>query len=417
MEDIRKYILGIAKRAKAVTYDVAARNTREKNAALETIADKLEGAADWIVEENKKDMEYAVAAGKSQAMLDRLLLNGARVKTMAQAVRDIVALPDPVGTGSFITRRPNGLQLQRVRVPLGVVAMIFESRPNVTTDASALTLKSGNTVILRGGKESVHSNTALASLIRDGLKQSGFPEDAVQLIERTEHEVVDEMLQLKDYIDVVIPRGGENLVRTVTEKSRIPVIFHDKGVCHVFVDRSADRMKAERIVINAKCQKPSVCNAIEKVLIHRDYPWKKELVQALLDRKVDVIADEKVRAYFPSLKAATEEDWSAEYLDYRITAGEVDSVSAAIDHINRYSSHHSDAIISEDYGSVQDFLRCVDSATVYANASTRFTDGGEFGMGAEVGISNQKLHVRGPMGLEGLTSEKWVIYGDGQIRE
>ena len=344
------------------------------------------------------------------------MLNEKRINGMVSAIRDIVALPDPVGSGNLIKKLPNGLKLIKQRVPIGVVAMIYESRPNVTSDAASLTLKSGNTVILRGGKEARHSNKIIADLIREALTENGFPADAVQFVEKQEHEIVDALLLQDQYIDVVIPRGGEKLIKAVTSKSRVPVIKHDKGVCHVFIDASADKDKAEAIVINAKVQRPSVCNAIETLLIHKDYPYTADVIKALQDKAVEVRADDAIRKIVGGLKTATEEDWYSEYLDLIISVKQVADTDEAINHINTYGSHHSDAIVSKDYRDVQRFLEQVDSAAVYANASTRFTDGGEFGLGAEIGISTQKLHVRGPMGLEGLTTEKWVIYGDGQIR-
>ncbi len=412
----KEYIEKIAQQARKVSYQVASKSTREKNAALEAIAGQISAARQAIQKENAKDIEYARNNNISEAVIDRLLLTDARIDTMVQAIRDIIQLDDPVGSGDLIRTLPNGLQLNKIKVPLGVVAMIYESRPNVTSDAASLTLKSGNTVILRGGKESLHSNKIIADLIRKGLESVAFPVDAVQFIDQTDREIVDEMLRLNQYIDVVIPRGGEGLIRAVSEKSSIPVIKHDKGVCHVFVDASADRAKAEAIAVNAKVQRPSVCNAAETLLIHKDYPYKKEIIAALLKENVEVRADKALRHVVNGLPAATEEDWTTEYLDLIISAKEVESVQAAVDHINTYGSHHSDAIVSEHYGSTQLFLQQVDSAAVYANASTRFTDGSEFGLGAEIGISTQKLHVRGPMGLEGLCSEKWVIYGQGQVR-
>lgn len=416
-KEIYNYILNIAENAKKVSLEVASKGTKEKNNVLKRISEELIKNKDIIIKENKKDIEYARSIGKNDAFIDRLVLNDKRIEAMAKGVNDIINLTDPVGTGNFIVKRPNGLKIQKIRVPIGVVAMIYESRPNVTVDVSALTIKSGNTVILRGGKESVNSNVILAKIIRESLEKENFPVDAVQLIDRTEHEVVDELLKLDKYIDVVIPRGGENLIRSVVEKSRIPVIKHDKGVCHIFIDESADREKAENITINAKTQRPSVCNAVEKVLIHKNYPYQKELIKKLIENKVEVRVDKELKKIFPELKSATEEDWWTEYLDLIITAKVVNNIEEAIDHINYYGSHHSDAIITENYYNAQLFLDGVDSAAVYVNASTRFTDGGEFGLGAEVGISTQKLHVRGPMGLEGLTTEKWIILGNGQIRE
>ncbi len=417
MKEFYSYALDIAKRAKSVSLEVASKGTKEKNALLEYIAKSIEENADYIIEENKKDINFAEGLNKTKAFIDRLVLDEKKVKSLKNAILDIVALPDPIGSGNLIIKRPNGLKIEKIKVPIGVVAMIYESRPNVTSDSAALCLKSGNTVILRGGKEAINSNRAITNVIRYGLKKMNFPEDAVILIEELDYQVVDELLKMNEYIDLVIPRGGENLIKSVVEKSTIPVIKHDKGVCHVYIDANADKIKAEKIVINAKCQKPSVCNAMETLLIHKDYPYIQELIKKLIDLNVIVVADENIRKIFPDLEEAREEDFYKEYLDYKLNAKIVENVEEAISHINKYGSHHSDSIVSESYKNVQLFLERVDSAAVYANASTRFTDGGEFGLGAEMGISTQKLHVRGPMGLEGLTTEKWIIYGDGHIRE
>lgn len=415
--DFKTYIEDIAGKARLVSYDISVRNTRQKNETLCAMAEQIVKNTDRICSGNIMDIDYARSSGKSAALIERLTLDKKRIQSMADSILEIASLPDPVGSGNYITTRPNGLKITRIRVPLGVVAMIYESRPNVTADAAALCIKSGNAVILRGGKEAVNSNIAIAESIRQALRKTGMPEDSVQLIDRTEHEIVDYLLTLDKYIDVVIPRGGESLIRSVTEKSMIPVIKHDKGVCHVFVDASAVREKAEAIVINSKCQRPSVCNAAETLILHKDYPHIREMIRKLQDNRVEIYADETLNALVPGLKQATLENWSTEYLDLKISARIVNSTGEAVEHINRYGSHHSDTIVSEDYGNVQLFLGRVESAAVYANASTRFTDGGVFGMGAEIGISTQKLHVRGPMGLEGLTCDKWVIYGDGQIRE
>ncbi|URA10977.1 glutamate-5-semialdehyde dehydrogenase [Thermospira aquatica] len=413
---MREYVLQIARQARETFYQIGQASTEQKNLALLSMAKALRGHASKILQANQRDLTAFDTTGKSQALRDRLLLNENRIEGMAQAIEAIASLPDPVGSGNYITKRPNGLRIERVRVPIGVIAMIYEARPNVTADAAALCLKSGNVAILRGGREALHSNLAIMEAIHQGLQEAGFPLHTVQYLEKVEHEVVDEMLQLAGLIDLVIPRGGESLIRSVTEKSKIPVIKHDKGVCHVYVDASADKNKAEAIVINAKCQRPSVCNAAETLLIHKDYPYRQDLIQALLDHNVKVIADEEIRKDFPNLQAATEDNWYTEYLDYIISVRVVDTLAEAIRHINTYGSHHSDAIVSESYGAVQRFLTEVDSAAVYANASTRFTDGGEFGLGAEIGISTQKLHARGPMGLESLTTEKWIVYGDGHVR-
>jgi len=417
MSEFYPYVETISKNAKEASYKISQLGTKEKDLALISIAEEILKNKDYIIKENRKDLEFAASIGKSKAILDRLMLDSKRIEAMAKAVKDVSLLPDPVGSGNYITRRPNGLKIQKIRVPIGVIAMIYESRPNVTSDAASLTLKSGNAVILRGGKEAINSNKAIANLIKQALEKTNLPPDAVQLIDRTEHEIVDVLLKMDKYIDLVIPRGGESMIKSIVEKSTIPVIKHDKGLCHIFVDESANQEKAEKIVINAKCQKPSVCNAVETLLIHKKYSYAKELIKKLIDRNVEIVGDQTVLSLFPDLKEATEEDWFTEYLDYKISIKMVNGVEEAINHINYYGSHLSDAIISENYDNIQLFLDRVDSAAVYANASTRFTDGGEFGLGTEVGISTQKLHIRGPMGLEGLTTEKWIIYGDGQIRE
>ncbi|MGA2141798.1 MAG: glutamate-5-semialdehyde dehydrogenase [Brevinematales bacterium] len=412
----KSYIEEIAQKARAVSYEISSRGTGEKNALLNSIADELSENHDLILEANKKDV-FALNAEKGKAFLDRLKLDDKRIEAMVTTIRDIAAQPDPIGSGNWINKRPNGLKIMKIRIPIGVVAIIYESRPNVTSDIAAMTLKTGNSVILRGGKESIHTNCAIVGLIHDAMKKNNFPEDSVQFIEKTDYEHAAELLKQSNCIDVVIPRGGEKLIKFVEEHSKIPVIKHDKGICHIYVDEIADKVKAENITINAKVQKPSVCNAAETLLIHKKYPHAKSLIQALLDKEVEVVGDAGVLQMFKALKPATEEDWFTEYLDLKISVKMVDGVGEAINHINRYGSHHSDAIVSECYDNIQLFLDRVDSAAVYANASTRFTDGGEFGLGAEVGISTQKIHVRGPMGLEGLTTEKWVVYGDGQVRE
>ncbi len=413
----KSYIEKIAINAKSASYDIAVKGTNEKNSLLNLIAGELNENHDLIIEANKRDIAYANKTGKSKAFIDRLTLDHKRIDSMAKTVKDIALQPDPIGGGDMIIKRPNGLKIMKIRVPIGVVAIIYESRPNVTSDIAAMTLKSGNSVILRGGKESIHSNRAIVGLIHDAIKKSKFPADAVQLVDKTDYKLMTELLKMNNYIDVIIPRGGENLINFVVENSTIPIIKHDKGICHVFVDKSADKIKAEKITINSKVQKPSVCNAAETLLIHKKYEHAKSLIQALLDNGVEVVGDAGVLQLFKQLKPATEEDWYTEYLDLKISVRMVDDVEKAIEHINHYGSHLSDTIVSECYQNIQLFLDRVDSAAVYANASTRFTDGGEFGLGAEVGISTQKIHVRGPMGLEGLTTAKWIVYGDGQIRE
>ena len=372
-----------------------------------------------IQQANEQDLGAARAAGLSPAMLDRLALNGKRIEAMALGLREVAALPDPVGRVLEERIRPNGLRLKKTAVPIGVIAFIYESRPNVTADAVGLCLKAGNAVILRGGKEAILSNRAIANALLDSGARAGLPANAVQLVQTTDRDAVRELVQLTGLVDVVIPRGGEALIRAVTENARVPVIKHYKGVCHVYVDREADFDMAERIVINAKCQRPAVCNAMETLLVDEAIApsFLPRMAGALMARKVELRGDDATQKLVSTAKAATEADWSTEYGDLIINIRVVPGVGAAIAHINRYGSQHSDAIVTCNGAAASRFLREVDSATVYHNASTRFTDGGEFGMGAEVGISTDKIGVRGPMGLEELTTYKWIIEGTGQVRE
>lgn len=412
-----EYALEVAKKAKDSFFFVKSKKTKEKNLVLEYLKEELEKNVDYLLQENAKDVKLAEEMGTKKALLDRLILNEKRIKGLIETVEAVKSLDDPVGKVSYSSVRPNGLKVYRVRVPIGVIFMIYEARPNVTLDSAVLLIKSGNVGILRGGKEAINSNKALVNLIGRALERANFPRETIQLVEKLEHEIVLEFLKLDEYIDLVIPRGSERLIRTVVENSRIPVLRQEKGVCHAFVDASADKQKAEKIVINAKVQRPSVCNAIETLLIHKDYPYKRELLEALAREGVEIRGDEEVRKIFPQAKPATEEDWYTEYLDYIISVKIVNDIDEAIRHIEKYGSHHSEVIITENYSNAQKFLEEVDSAAVYVNASTRFTDGGEFGLGAEIGISTHKFHARGPMGLMELTIDKWIIYGDGQIRE
>ena len=393
-------------------------STRKKNAILSAMADALDAQRVPIKEANAKDIAQAQARGLTAAMLDRLTLTDARIDGMIKGVREVAALPDPVGKKIWKRVRPNGLVIEKKRVPLGVVAIIFESRPNVTADAAVLCIKTSNAVILRGGKEALQSNLAIAAALQQGGASAGLPEHAVQLIETTDHDAVRELVQMDDRVDVVIPRGGESLIRAVMEHARIPVLKHYKGVCHVFVDRTADLDKALAIVENAKCQRPSACNAMETLLVHRDIAAVfLPMVAALAERRnVELRGCADTCALLPSATPAAESAWTTEYLDLILSVRIVDDVGAAIAHINTYGSHHSDAIVTEDKRNAKKFLNEVDSAAVYVNASTRFTDGGEFGMGAEMGISTDKLHARGPMGLEELTTYKYVVSGNGQLR-
>ena len=390
----------------------------QKDKALEAIADALTAHTQEILAANGEDLDAARANGMSQSLLDRLALNEKRIQGMAQGVRQVAAQPDPVGQVLEGSLRPNGLRIEKVSVPLGVVGMIYEARPNVTADAAALCLKAGNAVILRGGKEAFRSNRAIAQVMRQTVESAGLPADSIQLVEDTSRASSVEMMGLTGYLDVLIPRGGAGLIRTVVENSRVPVIETGVGNCHVYVDDAADTDMAVNIIFNAKTSRPSVCNAIETVLVHKDAAQQVlPAVKAKLDEKqVEIRGCERTCQILSGCTPATEEDWSTEYLDYILAVKVVDSLDEAMDHIARYSSGHSECIVTENYAHAERFLNEVDSAAVYVNASTRFTDGGEFGLGAEVGISTQKLHARGPMGVRQLTSQKFIIRGSGQIR-
>jgi len=393
-------------------------STKKKNAILNAMADALDQQRDLIKEANAQDLAQAKTAGLSTAMLDRLTLSDARIDAMIKGIREVALLPDPVGKKLWKRTRPNGLVIEKKRVPLGVIAIIFESRPNVTSDAAVLCLKTSNAVILRGGKEAINSNIAIGRALQEGGASAGLPKHALQLIETTDREAVRELVQLDDRVDVVIPRGGESLIRAVVENARVPVLKHYKGVCHVFVDATADLDKAIAIVENAKCQRPGVCNAMETLLVHQAVAaaFLPMLGALAARRKVELRGCKATRAVLPGCEPATEADWTTEYLDLILSVRVVKDLKAAIAHINTYSSHHSDAIVTTDARNAKKFLKEVDSAAVYVNASTRFTDGGEFGMGAEMGISTDKLHARGPMGLEELTTYKYIVSGTGQIR-
>lgn len=417
--DIKDYVTDIAKHAKAASRTLATLSTDVKNTALLKMADRLEEQAGVIIEANKKDMVDGEAKGLSKAMLDRLMLDEKRVKGMADTLREVAGLPDPVGEVIRMWRRPNGLQIGKVRVPIGVVGIIYESRPNVTADAASLCLKTGNAVILRGGSEAIHSNTAIAKALKEAGAEAGIPADAVAVMEITDRAAVMEMLKLDKYIDLVIPRGGEALIKAVAENSTVPVVKHDKGLCHTYVDVDADPMMALRICYNAKVQRPGVCNAMETLLVHKKAAdgWLPAIGEKFREAGVEIRGCERTRKILPYAVAATPEDWDTEYLDLIISVKVVDCLDDAIDHIAAHGSSHSEAIITENYSHAQRFLQEVDAAAVYVNASTRFTDGGQFGLGAEVGISTSKLHARGPMGLEDLTTTKYIIYGNGQVRK
>lgn len=417
--DINSSVKKIAEDALGAARLLARSSSGVKNAALLRMADELTWRKDFIVSENRRDVNAAREKGLSAAMIDRLTVNGAAIEAMAQGLREVAALPDPVGKVTSMWRRPNGLLVGRMRIPLGVIGMIYESRPNVTVDASALCLKSGNAVILRGGSEAIHSNLAIASVLQDVLAQSPLPDKAVQVIPFTDREAVSVMLRLDDYIDLIIPRGGEELIRAVVAESRIPVIKHYKGVCHIFVDAQPDMAMAMNICANAKVQRPGVCNALETLLVHEHIA--PSFLPALADRleKAGVLLKgcEKTRKILNHIEAATQEDWYAEYLDLTLAVKIVSSIDEAIAHIEKYGSLHTESIITQDYANSQRFLNEVNSSTVLINASTRFSDGFELGLGAEIGISTTKLHAYGPMGLEELTTQKFIIYGDGQVRK
>ncbi len=415
-DEIKTALERMGSEAKAAARKLATATTAGKNSWLNAMADAIDANTALILAENGRDMEAGKANGLSAAMLDRLRLDEKRIKGISDGLRHVVTLPDPVGRRLDDIKRPNGLDIEKVSVPIGVIAIIYESRPNVTVDATGLCLKAGNAVILRGGSEALHSNLALAKLISDAGVKAGMPAGTIQMIPWTGHEAVSLMLKMNQYIDLVIPRGGERLIRAVVEQATMPVIKHYKGVCHTFVDESCDFNRACDIIENAKVQRPSACNAIETLLIHRNALAKFAPMIAKRLSNVELHADEAFRALVPSALPATEDDWTREYLDLKLAVRTVNSLEEAIAHINKYGSGHSDCILTDNPEHAEQFLNEVDSATVYVNASTRFTDGGEFGFGAEIGISTDKLHARGPMGLVELTSYKYKVRGSGQIR-
>jgi len=389
-----------------------------KNTALLKIAEALENRADEIIAANLTDLKNAESNGVAPHMIDRLSLNGKRISDMAEGVRQVASLKDPVGEVLSMTKRPNGLVIGKQRVPLGVIAIIYESRPNVTVDAAVLCLKSGNTVILRGGKEAINSNIILTQIMRDCLTEAGLPGDCVSLVRDTSRESATELMRLSAYVDVLIPRGGAGLIKSVVENARVPVIETGVGNCHIYVDSDADLDMAVEILFNAKCQRPSVCNAAESLLAAENIAemFLPAAKKRLDEKKVEWRGCERTRGILPGIAKATEDDYYTEYNDYILSVKVVRDISEAIDHINKYGSGHSEAIVTKDYFNSQRFLREVDAACVYVNASTRFTDGFEFGLGAEIGISTQKMHARGPMGLNELTSIKYIVYGEGQVR-
>ena len=414
-----QYSRRLAERAKRASLPLRDLSTSIKNAWLERSADRLTQRIDQVLDANARDVSQAKEFGLTPAAIDRLLLNPQRLGSIAQALRSIASLPDPVGEVLGGGVRPNGLQIQKVRVPLGVLLFIYESRPNVTVDAAAIAIKSGNAILLRGGKESLHSSSALVSVLEETAHQVGIPEHAIQLVATPDRSVVGELLKLNDCIDLVIPRGGESLIRRVVSEATMPVLKHYTGNCHVYIDQHADLEMAERIVINAKTQRMGVCNAAESLLVHSSISttFLPRAAKALRDRGIELRGDSRVMEIIADAIEATEEDWSAEYLGPILSIRIVDTLEEAIDHIHRYGSHHTDAIITQDISRASQFARQVDSAAVMINCSTRFHDGGELGLGAEIGISTDKLHARGPCGLQELTTYKYIVTGEGHIRE
>ena len=411
-------IKSMARAARAASHDVAHSSTDRKNKALENIAELLASQSERIQSENSKDIAYARDKGLSDAMIDRLKITDATINSMITGLRDVIQLDDPVGSLGHTWRRPNGLQVARMRIPLGVIGIIYESRPNVTVDAAALCLKAGNAVILRGGSEASHSNQALAEVIRLALDTAGIAAEAVQVIPTRDRSAVTALLQQEEYVDLIIPRGGEGLIRFVVNNSTIPVLKHYKGVCHVYVDESADLKMAEEICFNAKVQRPGVCNAMETLIVHRTVAdtFLPMIDTRLTGAGVELRGCPQTCAILTKAGKATEEDWPAEYLDLILAVKVVDNMDQAIAHIADYSSNHTEAIVTKDYQRARRFVREVDSSVVLVNASTRFNDGGQLGLGAEIGISTSKLHAFGPMGVEELTTGKFVVFGEGQIR-
>ncbi len=412
-------ILEMAKLAKKASVVLATLPTPIKNAALQKGAEALLTGMDKILQANKQDVENAKKAGVRSAFIDRLTLTEERILSMAEGLRQVASFDDPVGEVTFMKTLDNGLMIGQKRVPMGVIGIIFEARPNVTADAFGLCLKAGSAVILRGGKEAIGSNKAIVELFQEAVQKEGLPKECVQIVQDTSRETASEMMRLNGYLDLLIPRGGAGLIKNVVENSTVPVIQTGIGNCHVYVDESADLKKAAAIVINAKTQRPGVCNACESLLVHKNIAeeFMPEIGKALQQRKVEIRGDEKTLQLVEGAVAATEQDWATEYEDYIISAKVVETFDEAIEHIRKYTTGHSEAIVTENYTNAQRFLNEIDAAAVYVNASTRFTDGGQFGFGAEIGISTQKLHARGPMGLKELTTTKYIIYGNGQIRQ
>lgn len=419
MSEIKSYMRQVGERARAASRAVARADTAAKNAALLAMADLIDAGGAELVAANEADLAAARASGLDAALLDRLTLNAKGVAAMAEGLRQIAALPDPVGTITDMSYRPSGIQVGKMRVPLGVIGIIYEARPNVTADAAGLCLKSGNAAILRGGSEAVRSNQAIAACVRGGLEKAGLPLDAVQVIETTDRAAVGELITMKDFVDVIVPRGGKGLIERVSAEARVPVIKHLDGVCHVYIDDKADLEKAIAIAYNAKTQRYGTCNTMEALLVAEGIAARvlPRLGQMYLEKGVELRGCPRSRDLIPGAKAAGDDDWGTEFLAPILAVRVVADLDAALAHIERYGSQHTDAIVTEDYSRARRFLREVDSSSVMVNASTRFADGFEYGLGAEIGISTDKIHVRGPVGLEGLTSQKYVVLGDGHVRK
>ncbi|GAA4651953.1 glutamate-5-semialdehyde dehydrogenase [Kistimonas scapharcae] len=417
--DVKAYMQRLGQQARAAATVVASADAGQKNAALLKIAAVLDASRAQIHQANQKDLENGRQNGLNDAMLDRLALTSDRVDNMIEGLKQVAALPDPVGNISDLHYVPSGIQIGKMRVPLGVIGIIYESRPNVTVEAASLCLKSGNATILRGGSEAIHSNQAIARCIREGLESTGLPVDAVQVLEITDREAVGELITMPEFVDVIVPRGGKGLIERISRDARVTVIKHLDGICHVYIDDRADPDKAERIAVNAKTHRYGTCNTMETLLVHKDIAGGvlPVLANAYAEKGVELRGCPRTRSIIPSAIEATEEDWSTEYLAPVLSIKVVDRMEDAITHINHYGSHHTDAIVTEDFSRARKFLREVDSSSVMVNASTRFADGFEYGLGAEIGISTDKIHARGPVGLEGLTSEKYVVLGDGHVRQ
>ena len=419
MLDVSQYMQNLGQQARVASRLLSRAGTNDKNTALQAIADEIRLAADTLKQENVRDLEAGRTKGLEAALLDRLALTDARIEGMAEGLEQIAALPDPIGEISDMNYRPSGIQLGKMRVPLGVIGIIYESRPNVTADAAGLCLKSGNATILRGGSEAIHSNQAIAACIHRGLKKAGLPTTAVQVVETTDREAVAQLITMPEHVDVIVPRGGKGLIERISKDARVPVIKHLDGICHVYIDAGADLKMAENIAFNAKCHRYGVCNAMETLLI--DATIASQILPSLAlrytEEGVELRGCERTRTILMDITSATEEDWNTEYLAPVLSIRLVDGIDAAMDHIYQYSSGHTETIVTEDYARARRFLAEVDSSSVMVNASTRFADGFEYGLGAEIGISTDKLHARGPVGLEGLTSQKWIVLGSGQIRQ